>query len=208
MVDIIGYFTSNIWISLAIIANLISFIAAFYKRKWHSQGFFDSAKEILEYQCGIAGFGALIISIFFGNYSNMSIFSIVGYILLCLIIIFPVSLCVGGSAAFIVSIPGGFMGDFLAEKIVTASKFKNKWNILEIYCKNINILYTSNNPNFQVLSPEVQIKFIRMINDLEKNDDSIKFLEKLHTPPCLRMMDDVQLAARKKIQEFDLTYLL
>jgi tetratricopeptide (TPR) repeat protein len=95
----------------------------------------------------------------------------------------------------------------LEKKEREQSDLDDKWEILKKYCKNMNIMWNSN-PNFEILPHNIETKFINIINNLENNQDSRHFLETLHTPPCKLMIDDIQMAALKKIQEFGLTHLL
>jgi hypothetical protein len=83
------------------------------------------------------------------------------------------------------------------------------WDILHIYYKRVNEHWNSTNPlNFEVLTKDVEIEFINLIKHLPKNEESIQFLIELHSPRCLKYIDNIQMAASVKINEFGINYLL
>jgi len=82
------------------------------------------------------------------------------------------------------------------------------WDLLQLYCKRVNEHWNSNNPGFVVLSKDEEKEFIDIIKNLQKNEESIQLLIKLHSPPCMKYIDDVQMAAMAKVNEFDIRHLL
>lgn len=208
MVDLVQQIMNNL-IYIILIITIINFFVYFIRYKCYDKDFFESLNDMWSYHAIatlILFFLIFLLSMLFDG-SNKTILDFIintfGVIVISLMFGF-----ITGSIFFIIGLPGGFMGFLLADFMIESSKFNGKWNILKIYCKNVTTFTNSNNPNFEILPPNIQTKFIDMINDLENNDESINFLERLHTAPCFRMMDDVQIAALKKIKEFDLKHLL
>jgi hypothetical protein len=80
--------------------------------------------------------------------------------------------------------------------------------LLKLYCRRVNEAYNANDTSIQVLSEDEEKEFINYINNLQKNDASIQFIVKLHSRPCRVWIDNVQMAALVKVNEFGIMNLL
>ena len=198
MIDnIVGTYSN---FSFLLIINSISLVLSFLNRRI---GFFNqSFWEPLVY----SGFiGAVILIIF--NLNITDIFDVIISLLLILMATFPTSIfCIPG---FLI---GSIIGEFLPKQISfvlpSPKSSQDPGVILQQYCKKVNEAWQSNGIDDEILPKETERVFIAYINGLQKNDDSIKFLKRLHSPPCLKWMDDIQAAALNKVKEFGLNELL
>ena len=198
MIDnIVGTYSN---FSFLLIINSISLVLSFLNRRI---GFFNqSFWEPLVY----SGFiGAVILIIF--NLNITDILDVIIYLLLILMATIPTSIfCIPG---FLI---GSIIGEFLPKQISfvlpSPKSSQDPGVILQQYCKKVNEAWQSNGIDDEILPKETERVFIAYINGLQKNDDSIKFLKRLHSPPCLKWMDDIQAAALNKVKEFGLNELL
>ena len=203
MIDIWGIFNN---FTFFLIVNAITLIIGFLGRRTHHN---EPFWEVFTGSLGVTVFiywgVMLILLIYKGITSIVDLFKdiFIGVLLFTpLIAIY----CLPG--VLIGSIIGEFLPKQISFVLPSSKSSQDPGVILQQYCKKVNEAWQSNGIDDEILPKETERVFIAYINGLQKNDDSIKFLKRLHSPPCLKWMDDIQAAALNKVKEFGLNKLL